>query len=117
MFKVNRNTRTRRCEVCSKLTIKTLERRHWHGSGVFMVNFLLLTLNRQMPTGEFNNQKDGWYLRVQSQHWKHQSSLFRTIRNLVKANNDTRTHYSDVSIVNFDQVNDRWIQIPYLKIL
>ena len=60
MFKVNRNTRTRRCEVCSKLTIKTLERRHWHRSGVFMVNFLLLTLNRQMPTGEFNNQKDGW---------------------------------------------------------
>ena len=62
MFKVNRNTRTRRCEVCSKLTIKTLEQRHWHRSGVFMVNFLLLTLNRQMPTGEFNNQKDGWYL-------------------------------------------------------
>ena len=29
MFKVNnRNTRTR-CEVCSKLTIKTPERRHW----------------------------------------------------------------------------------------
>ena len=29
MFKVNnRNTRTR-CEICSKLTIKTPERRHW----------------------------------------------------------------------------------------
>ena len=28
-FKVNnRNTRTR-CEICSKLTTKTLERRHW----------------------------------------------------------------------------------------
>ena len=50
----NKNTRTR-CEICSKLTIKTLERRQWRRSGVFMVNFehisllvlvfLLLTLN------------------------------------------------------------------------
>ena len=52
LFKVNnRNTRTR-CEICSKLTIKTPERRY----GVFIVNFeyishlvlvfLLLTLSR-----------------------------------------------------------------------
>ena len=51
MFKVNnKNTRTR-CEICSKLTVKTPER----GSGVFIVNFghishlvlafLLLNLN------------------------------------------------------------------------
>ena len=56
----NRNTRTR-CEICSKLTIKTPER-HWRRSGVFIVNFehishlvlmfLLLTLNMQLPTGE-----------------------------------------------------------------
>ena len=39
MFKVNnRNTRTK-CEICSELTIKTSERRHWHRSGVFIVNF------------------------------------------------------------------------------
>ena len=39
MFKVNnRNTRTR-CEICSKLTLKTVERRHWRRSGVFIVNF------------------------------------------------------------------------------
>ena len=55
LFKVdNRNTRTR-CEICSKLTIKTPERRQWRRSGVFIVNFehishlvlvfLLLTLN------------------------------------------------------------------------
>ena len=53
----NRNTRTR-CEICSKLTIKTPERRR---SGVFIVNFdhishlvlvfLLLTLNMQLPAG------------------------------------------------------------------
>ena len=37
MFKVNnRNTRTR-CEICSKFTIKTPERRHC--SSVFIVNF------------------------------------------------------------------------------
>ena len=51
----NRNTRTR-CEICSKLTIKTPERRQWRRSGVFIVNFehishlvlvfLLLTLNK-----------------------------------------------------------------------
>ena len=50
----NRNTR-KRCKICSKSTIKTPERRHWHCSGVFIVNFerishlvlvlLLLTLN------------------------------------------------------------------------
>ena len=34
----NRKTRTR-CEICSKLTIKTPERRHWRRSGVFIVNF------------------------------------------------------------------------------
>ena len=50
----NRSTRTR-CEICSKLTIKTPERHQWRRSGVFVVNFehishlvlvfLLLTLN------------------------------------------------------------------------
>ena len=39
MFKVNnRNTRAR-CEICSKLTIKTPERRQWRRSSVFTVNF------------------------------------------------------------------------------
>ena len=38
MFKVNnRNTRIR-CEICSKLTLKTQER-CCHCSGVFIVNF------------------------------------------------------------------------------
>ena len=50
----NRNTRTR-CEICSKLTIKIAERRHWRRSGIFIVDFehishlvlvfLLLTLS------------------------------------------------------------------------
>ena len=51
----NRNTRTR-CEICSKLTIKIPERRHWRRFGIFIINFeqishlvlvfLLLTLSR-----------------------------------------------------------------------
>ena len=51
----NRKTRNR-CEICSKLTIKTSERRQWHRSGTFIVNFEhishlflvfpLLTLNK-----------------------------------------------------------------------
>ena len=51
----NGNTRAR-CDICSKLTIKTLERLQWRRSGVFIVNFehishlvlifLLLTLRR-----------------------------------------------------------------------
>ena len=55
MFKVNNRNSITRCEICSKLTIKTPERRHWRRSGVFIVNFehishlvlvfLLLTLN------------------------------------------------------------------------
>ena len=61
MFKVNNGNSRTRCERCSKLTIKTPERRHWRRSGVLIVNFehisqlvlvfLLLTLNMQMPTG------------------------------------------------------------------
>ena len=39
MFKVNnKNTKTR-CEIFSKLTVRTLERYHWRRSGVFIVNF------------------------------------------------------------------------------
>ena len=39
MFKVNnRNTRTR-CEIFSKLTINTSERRHWRRFGILIVNF------------------------------------------------------------------------------
>ena len=34
----NRNSRTS-CETCTKLTIKTPERRQWRRSGVFIANF------------------------------------------------------------------------------
>ena len=39
LYKVsNRNSR-KRCEICSKNTIKAPERRQWRRSGVFIVNF------------------------------------------------------------------------------
>ena len=56
LFKVNNRNNIKKCEVCSKFTIKTPEQRHWHRSGVFIVNFeyilhlflvfLLLALNK-----------------------------------------------------------------------
>ena len=62
----NRNTRTR-CEICSNLTLKKPERRHWCRSGVFTVNFeyishlvlvfLFVTLNREFLTGIYFKPK------------------------------------------------------------
>ena len=56
VFKVNIKNNRERCEICSKLTIKTLEQTQWRHSGVFTVTFeliphlalvfLLLTLSR-----------------------------------------------------------------------
>ena len=52
MLKVNNRKTRPMCEICSKLTIKTLERRQWSHSGIFIVDAndfilvpLLLTLN------------------------------------------------------------------------
>ena len=55
LLKVNNKNTRASCEICSKLTMETLERRHWHHSGIFIVKFeqishlvlvfLLLTLN------------------------------------------------------------------------
>ena len=39
LLKVNNRNIRKRCDICSKLTIKTPERRLWRRSGVFIVNF------------------------------------------------------------------------------
>ena len=39
LLKVNNRSARTRCEICSKLTVKTPEQRHWQHSGVFIVNF------------------------------------------------------------------------------
>ena len=61
LVKVNNRNTIKRCEICSKLTIKTPEQRQWSCFGVFIVNFehishlfivfLLLTLSRYIPNG------------------------------------------------------------------
>ena len=39
LLKVNNFNSKARCEICSKLAVKTQERRQWRLSGVFIVNF------------------------------------------------------------------------------
>ena len=56
LFKANNRNTRKRCEICSKWTIKLPEQRHWRRSGVFIINFehishlllvfLLLNLNK-----------------------------------------------------------------------
>ena len=56
----NRNTRAR-CEVCSKLIIKTPERRQWRHSGVFIVNFEHIShLVLVFSIGNFEYVIAGW---------------------------------------------------------
>ena len=67
----NRNTRTI-CKICSKLAIKTPERRQWRRSGVFIVNFehisrlvlvfLLLISSWQNPIKTLVNIYNGIFL-------------------------------------------------------
>ena len=91
LFKVNDiNTRARR-EICSKLTIKTPERRHWRRFGVFIVNFehilhlalvfLLLNLNMQLPVGfsVINMMNDEWwsyFSPISSKYFQYSSELY-----------------------------------------
>ena len=39
LLKVNNRNPRATCEICSKLTIKTPQRRHWCRSVVFIINF------------------------------------------------------------------------------
>ena len=39
LLKVNNRSTRIRCEICSKLTLKTPERHHWRHADVFIVNF------------------------------------------------------------------------------
>ena len=79
----NRNTRTR-SGICLKLTIKTQERRHWHRSGIFMVNFehishlvlvfLLLTLIILLPAAQqlnVENNVENVENNITTDHAKH----------------------------------------------
>ena len=51
MFKVNNGNSRTRCEICSKLTIKTLERHQWQGSKYFSA-FCVRDLTRTLDVGK-----------------------------------------------------------------
>ena len=61
LFKVSNTNARKRCKLCSELTTKIPERRHWRRSGVFILNFEhishlflvfpLLTLNMKILAG------------------------------------------------------------------
>ena len=67
LFKVNKRNTRARCEICSKLTIKTSEWYQWRRSGVFVANFehishhdlvfVLLTCNCQLGRRSWKSQK------------------------------------------------------------
>ena len=60
MFKVkNRITRTR-CEIYSKLIIKTTERRQWRLSGIFIVNFEHISHFVLIFIANFEQVNAGW---------------------------------------------------------
>ena len=60
MFKVNnRNSRTR-CEIYSKLTIKTPELRKWRLSGFFIVNFEHILHFVLISIANFEQENVGW---------------------------------------------------------
>ena len=85
MFRVNnRSTRTR-CEVCSKLTIKTPERCHCRRSGVFIVN--LEHISHLVSIVNFEQVNAGWvdvwqgpkYISVHIQHFECTKCIFNSI--------------------------------------
>ena len=65
LFKVTNKNTGKKCEICSKFTIKTPERLQWRLSGAFIFNlehilhfflvFLFSTLNKQMLAGYLNS--------------------------------------------------------------
>ena len=86
MVKVNnRNTRTR-CEICSKLTIKTPEWRQWcqqRRSGVFIVNFEHIAYFERVSIVNFEQVNGGWVdewnicmKKVKSDHLKYIRAIF-----------------------------------------
>ena len=79
MLKFNNRIFRKRCEICSKLTIKTPERRHWDHSSVFIVNFkhishlflelLLLTLNKWMLVGKLRLRDEAFEILLNFHVW------------------------------------------------
>ena len=86
MFKVNNRNTKKRCEICSKLPIKASERRQWRRSGVFIVNFKLIShLFSSVSIVNLEQVYTGWNPIVNCQ-WRHSGVFivnFEHISNLV----------------------------------
>ena len=64
LLKANAISTRTRCEICSKLTIKTPEWCQWRRSGVFIVNFdCILQLCSNVSIVNFENVIAGWVKR------------------------------------------------------
>ena len=63
LFKVNNRNIRKRCQTCSKLTIKTPERSHRRRSGVFIVIFLTYFLPLfSVSTVDFEQVNVSWVI-------------------------------------------------------
>ena len=60
LFKVNKRSNKKICEIFSELTIKTTERRHWRRSGVFIVNFEHVSHLFTASIFDFEQLNVGW---------------------------------------------------------
>ena len=60
LFKVNYRNTIAKCEICSKLTIKSAEGPHWHRSDVFIVNFEHFTPCSSISIVNFAKENVGW---------------------------------------------------------
>ena len=107
MFKVNNRNIKKRCEICSKLTIKTPERHQWQWrpSGVFIVKFehisdlvLLFLLSFKQVNSGYDNILDNGTIGISRwptltiQHLLFQSQLWKQlnhVQNMFKANKKT----------------------------
>ena len=62
LFKANHRNTREGCEICSKLTIETLERRQRRCSGVFIVNFEHFTSFSSAPIVDYELVNVSWVI-------------------------------------------------------
>ena len=68
--KLTTETLEQRCEICSKLTLKTPKRRHWCRFGVFIVNFEHIShLCSSVPIVNFEHEISGWVSLLNYKIW------------------------------------------------
>ena len=68
MFKVNNRSSRTRCEICSKLTIKTPERRQWRRSSVFPAIIHLFKINNRTTRRKWEMCSK---LTIKTPEWRH----------------------------------------------